>query len=277
MKPLLQHLTAICMATGLFAPAIATAQIDYFQDFSTDGNNWTTTDFDITDVATCDNPYAFRAAYKNYADAAVPAITLSPRLGISNGEQLVLSYNYKVLLYDNVLPYQPANGNNWGSLTVEYGTTPNGPWTIVDNITSKNHVPVNACTPRKLVFIPPNGSAVYLRIAVGNGSDYANGYYVYIDDISVLQDNITTGPTVATSAFKVYPNPVSDYLTIEYPGAISSLQIFNNQGEAVSVENIGNDYSRLDLSGLQRGNYTLKITGDNDEVTTVNLEKREVN
>lgn len=268
----------MCMVAGFFSTPKASAQIDYFQDFSTEAHKWTTADFKATDVAICNNPYAFRAAYKNYADADVPAVTFSPRLGISNGERLVLSYSYKVLLYDNVAPYKPAQGTNWGSLTVEYGATPNGPWVTVDRITYKNHVPADACAIRQMAFTPPNGSAVYLRITAGNGTDYANGYYIYIDDIRVLQDNLTVTLAAADSLVKVYPNPVTDYLTVEYAGgAINNLQIFNNQGEAVSVENIDRNFSRLDLSGLNRGNYTVKVTGDDDEVTTVSIEKKDVN
>ena len=277
MKTTLHLIITLFMAAGLLVSQRATAQIDYFQDFATGNNNWTTTDFKTTSVAAC-NGSALRAAYKNYPDATARAVTLSPRLGISNGERIILNYSYKVLLYNNVLPYQPAQGNNWGLFTVEYSVTPNGPWVIIDNVNRKNHLPTDGCATREIAFTPPNGSAVYLRLSVGGGTDYGNGYCIYIDDISALQDNLTITSVAQSSPLKVYPNPVTDYLTVEYAGAISSLQLFNNQGEAVSVENIGNDYSRLDLSGLDRGNYTLKLIGDNDEeISTVNVEKKEVN
>ncbi len=275
MKTTLHLIAAV--AAGLLISEKANAQIDYFQDFSTTMHEWTTSDFVVTDVAVCDNPFAFRAAYKNDISGAKSAITYSPNLGLSNGEQIILSYNYKVLLYDSVLPYQPAQGNNWGNITVEYGPTVNGPWNIADYIDANNHIPANACTLRQLAFTPPDGSAVFLRVTAGAGTDFANAYYVYLDGISVLQDNLTVRPAVAESPLKVYPNPVSDYLVVEYAGAVNSMHLFNNQGEPVSIENIGGDFFRLDFSGLERGNYTLKVVADNDEVTTINVEKKELN
>ena len=276
MKITLHSIFGFCLTAGLFLTQNISAQINYAQDFSSANHKWTTSDFVVTDVAICNTPYAFRAAYKNNAAANNPVITYSPNLGTSNGERLVLTYKYKVLLYYNVIPTQPANGNNWGSLTVQYGPTPNGPWSIADNINQANHIPSNECTVRQVAFSSANGSDVYLKVTAGGGTDYKNSFFVYIDDVSAVQDGITITPVLAESNVKVFPNPFTDYVSVEYPGIISNLSIFNNQGQRVNVESIGTDYSRLDLSGLTRGKYTVEITGNNNEVTTVNIEKKDV-
>jgi len=277
MKNTLHFLSALCFAATLLFIQPVSAQISYAQDFSVSNHKWTTTDFSVTDVAMCTTPYAFRAPYKNDAATAMPVVTYSPNLGISNGERIVLSYKYKVLLYDAVLPYLPAAGNNWGSLLVQYGPTQNGPWNVADNITASNHIPSDQCAVRQVAFTPANGSAVYLKVTAGNGTDFTNSFYIYISDLSVVQDSITITSAVTESAVKVYPNPFSDYVTVEYPGVINNLSIFNNQGQAVIVDNMGTDYSRLDLTSLKRGKYTLKILGEDNAVTTISIEKKDVN
>ena len=277
MKTTLHLISGLCLTAVLFFTQNVSAQINYTQDFSSSNHKWTTSDFVVTDVAVCNNPYAFRAAYKNSANTATPAVTYSPNLGVSNGERVVFTYSYKVLMYDKVLPYQPAAGNNWGSLLVQYGPTQNGPWSVADNITASNHIPSGNCTIRQIAFTPANGSNVYLKVTAGNGTDLANQFYVYLDEVSAVQDGITITSTFAESAVKVYPNPFTDYVRVEYPGVINNLSIFNNQGQAVNVDSIGTDYSRLDLTALTRGNYTLKITGDDNTVSTINIEKKDVN
>jgi len=271
---LLKLLILVCILEGFLSFQTLNAQVNYVQDFATAKHNWTTLDFNVTDAAACKSPYAFRAFYKNYADTLVPVTTTTPNLGVSNGEQIILSYNYKVLLYNNVLPYQPATGNNWGSLTLEYGSTVNGPWTVIDAVSAKNHKATNDCTFRKVTFTPTRNSKVYIRISAGGGNDYTNGYYMYISNFTAIQDNLTNTPVVAESNLKVFPNPVQDYLNIEYKGTINNVLIFDNQGKPVSVENIDSNFSRFDFSGLDYGKYTLEITAD-DEVRTVNVEKKQ--
>jgi len=277
MKNTLHSIHGLAFTAILFLINTLTAQINYTQDFSSLNHKWTTSDFVVTDVAVCNNPYALRAAYKNSANNATPAITYSPNLGVSNGERVVLTYRYKVLMYDEVLPYQPATGNNWGSLLVQYGPTQNGPWSVADNITASNHIPSDNCAVRKVAFTPANGTALYLKVTAGNGTDFTNRFYIYVDEVSALQDGITITSTFTESVIKVFPNPFTDYVRVEYPGVINNLSIFNNQGQAVNVDSIGTDYSRLDLTGLTRGNYTLKITGDDNTVSTINIEKKDVN
>ncbi|TRW23554.1 hypothetical protein FMM05_12900 [Flavobacterium zepuense] len=129
---------AIMLILSVLLPVNVSAQIDYQQDFSQVDHKWTDLDFKVTDVATCQTPFALRAnvnaAQRNVVE------TVSPAIGVSDGEEVVLIYRYKLLKYDNVLPYQPENIADWGSLTLDYGPTRNGPWTQIDAITPQNHV-----------------------------------------------------------------------------------------------------------------------------------------
>jgi len=262
---------AIVLIASVLFSVSAIAQIDYQQDFSQVDHHWTDLDFKVTDVAVCETPTALRANVNATQHNVVE--TVSPAIGISNGEELVLTYRYKLLKYDNVLPYQPENIADWGSITLDYGPSRNGPWTQVDAIIPQNHVVSADCAVRQVVFTPADSSKVYLRVRAGGGINPRSNYYVYIDDISAVQDGLSIDPIFAQGGVQVYPNPVQDYLNVRFNGTISNIVIFDNQGREVVVEDINKDLSRLDLTGLAHGDYVLKVTANN-EIKEINVTKK---
>lgn len=69
------------------------------------------------------------------------------------------------------------------------------------------------------------------------------------------------------SAFKIYPNPASNYILIESKKApVSGIEIFNVLGKSVSshIELVDN---KVDISGLSNGMYFLKINSDGQSIT----------
>ncbi|TRW23555.1 T9SS type A sorting domain-containing protein [Flavobacterium zepuense] len=112
-----------------------------------------------------------------------------------------------------------------------------------------------------------------MRFRAGGGINPKSNYYVYIDDVSALQDGITISPITAQGGIQVYPNPVQDYLNVRFDGTISSILIFDNQGREVVVEDLNENLSRLDLTGLAHGDYVLKVTA-NDEIREINVTKK---
>ena len=251
------------------------AQIDYAENFSTEEHQWTDQDFYTTDIAVCNSEAAFRANPSNELGTIMPVEALSPSLGISNGEEAILSYNYKLLYYDSVLPYKAVDDPDWGMLILQYGPTINGPWTDLDVITPQDHIVTDECAARRLSFTPAEGTEVYLRMLAGGGTNPNISYYVYVDDISVLQKNITIQDTeTGLSNIKVYPNPASDHVILDYYGNITDVAIFNMQGQEVTV-NINTDRNmlRIDMEGLAYGNYILKVNADN-QWHTLNVFKK---
>ncbi len=273
MKALVQKISfGLLTVAALATTGTMTAQIDYYEDFSTDEQRWTDLDFQATDIAVCGGGNALRANPVNQQGKVVPVETVSPSLGVSNGEEAVLSYNYKLLYYDTVLPFRPVADTDWGVFIVEYGPTRNGPWAQLDVITPDTHYASDGCNTRELAFTPPNGEEVFLRITAGGGSTQDISYYVYVDNISLLQDNITIAPVLADTDLKTWPNPVTDYLHVDYAGAINDVTIYDMQGQAVVVENVDGNLRRLDMSGLAEGDYVMKIYADN-ELRTIPVVK----
>lgn len=78
-----------------------------------------------------------------------------------------------------------------------------------------------------------------------------------------LNENVLQNTTV-------YPNPVEDYLNIEFPFLISetNLEILDNLGKTVMHKSISNQNSKIDLSKLKPGIYFLKIEIDGVEKLT---------
>ena len=274
MKTILQLLGgSMFMAASVLYTNTVRAQIDYQQDFSRVDHKWTDRDFKVTNVAVCQTESAIRAHVNNGLARPVVAETVSPAVGLSNGEAITLTYRYKILVYDNVLPYQAENTTDWGTITLDYGPSRNGPWTAIDAITPQNHIRSADCALRQVTFSPADSTKVYLRYRVTPGINPKSNYFVYIDDVSVLQDGLTTGPVVATSDLTVYPNPVTDYLNLSFNGTISNIAIFDHQGQPVIIEDMNNDFSRLDMTGLKFGDYVLKITANN-EIREVSVTKK---
>ena len=78
---------------------------------------------------------------------------------------------------------------------------------------------------------------------------------VGIDDVDALSIN-------------VYPNPASRFLHIESASVISMVEMFNTVGQRVMVQSANSQSLQLDLAGLAEGSYSLRIIGQNGELST---------
>ena len=60
----------------------------------------------------------------------------------------------------------------------------------------------------------------------------------------------------------IYPNPVSDFLTIKNldKKVAQKVKIFNSLGQVVFSEKINLSEEKIDLSNLRKGNYVLEIS-----------------
>lgn len=274
MKTIIQKTgLALLTAFAIFTTGKATAQIDYYQDFDSSNHGWTTLDFERTTVATCTNSPSFRANAGNITGQAVAVETVSPSLGVSNGEVITLSYEYKLLNYDEVLPSTAVLPTDW-QVTLEYGPTLNGPWTAVDAVSPRNNYrPTTDCNTQIITFTPNNGDNVHLRFTAVPGTAINTNFYVYLDGVSAYQETITTTASLpAENNVMVYPNPVTDFLNLTYNGTLTDVLVFNMQGQEVPLTNLYTNVNRIDLSALEFGEYTLKLV-INDEIKSIDIKK----
>ena len=76
-----------------------------------------------------------------------------------------------------------------------------------------------------------------------------------------------------TECLTVYPNPASDYVSIDGLN-LSRLELYNTVGQLVVTEDITDTHHMLTLSSLPTGSYFLKIIRDNGTETVRKLMKR---
>lgn len=73
----------------------------------------------------------------------------------------------------------------------------------------------------------------------------------------------------ASNEFKVYPNPVENYMIIELNNTISNsfISIFDIQGRLIDSRNVSNQINTFDISNYQSGVYLVKINSGEKQIT----------
>ena len=90
-----------------------------------------------------------------------------------------------------------------------------------------------------------------------------NGFKVYLDTISLRkEDPLSVGTPVKESNIKVYPNPTSDYLTIQGEG-IEEVQCHSTDGKLMFTKT---SPTKIDVIALPRGVYFLSILSGGEVV-----------
>jgi hypothetical protein len=97
-------------------------------------------------------------------------------------------------------------------------------------------------------------------------SGYGNN--VYIDDVSITDVTIGIAQATADPSFSVYPNPVSGILTVSFPEKSTSktlVTLFSQDGQMVKSISLApsENLLHLDVSGLAKGLYALRVTDGN--------------
>lgn len=106
--------------------------------------------------------------------------------------------------------------------------------------------------------------------AIGEDEMVAAGtYYVTQTDgacesepATVVIETVLGTGDFNTASFKYYPNPVANYLTLQYDGEMTSVTVFDLQGKKVIETGSENEMKHLDMSALAMGSYIVKIVAD---------------
>lgn len=166
---------ALFFICSMFMAGSVWGQINYTQNFSTTTHSWTGWSRSTTSI--CATTGSLR---KNVYTTGTAGMATSPSLGSSNGGQISMSYQYKIINYSG----STATPNTFGSFKVQYSTD-NSSWSDVANSTiSTNHTPSTSCSTVNLTFSPPSSTLFYIRFNVTYGT---GDYYLYFDEISLTQ------------------------------------------------------------------------------------------
>ncbi len=135
-----------------------------------------------------------------------------------------------------------------------------------------------------------------LNTAGGNGSgsggsvSYSVGQVVYTTNIETngsvahgvqqpFEISIVTGTLEAKGiilSVAAYPNPTTDYLTLEvndFNLSALTYHLHNMNGKILKSEKITGNQTRIDMSSLVPATYFVKVTRENKEVKTFKIIK----
>ena len=100
-----------------------------------------------------------------------------------------------------------------------------------------------------------------------NGGLTSQGWMIKLDDAF-----LATSTEAKTADIKIYPNPTSQYFSIQSPkNKIDTVEVINMEGRL--VEKFNTSLEKYDISKLPAGNYMIKITS-NSKTTVHQLIKK---
>lgn len=116
---------------------------------------------------------------------------------------------------------------------------------------------------------PVAANFAFRYFVTGAGPDGVNSNYIGIDTFSLVRPVLAVSDS-AKNSVSVYPNPATDYLTVNAASKLSSVEIYDMSGKKVAAELVGNT---VDVKSLSKGSYVIKINTANDSTTQKFIKK----
>lgn len=232
--------------------------------------------FDATSLPTCWSNEAVVGTSNWTFVASNGNATITPRTGSGMAEfRNTLTGNTTKLVTPPIdltgvaspqLDFYYANVNWVGDideLRVYYKTSLASPWIQIGTDYTAE------MTSWTQVVLPlPNPSTTYY-VAFEGTSNWARG--LNLDDVVISAAPLSTSD-FANNSLKLHPNPVKNFLNIEYTEAIKTVEVYNMLGQKVFSQDVNANTTQLDLTALNSGNYMAKIQFAN-AVKTVKVIK----
>lgn len=118
------------------------------------------------------------------------------------------------------------------------------------------------------VLSPITNGRVLVKATATDGTNVYGSKYVTVSQLNAVETN-------AVHTFTVYPNPVTNILNISNASGILSVEIFNITGQPVTkINNTSNDNLMVDMSSFHNSIYFVKITSEDNSVSTIRISKR---
>ncbi|WP_299255104.1 fibronectin type III domain-containing protein [uncultured Lacinutrix sp.] len=134
-----------------------------------------------------------------YSGGPTGNMTSPNQVGLSNGTDLNISYDYKVVNWSAGTVATPAN---FGTAELQYSINNGASWITVNTVDATNHIVANTCATISAT-VPgaslPTGSDVKVQVAI---TWNAGDYYFYVDNFNANQvvlnppncDSVLTSP-----------------------------------------------------------------------------------
>lgn len=142
----------------------------------------------------------------------------------------------------NPIGVKIVNTVNGGEALASLGTTTSGTWASID-IPMTDFSALSNKTKITQLLIDPTGPNT-----------------LFIDNFYFYKGTALGVSKFETSKIKMYPNPVSNELTIEANSAIQKIAVYNVLGQKVLSSSPKTNSAKLQTSSLQNGVYIIKTT-----------------
>lgn len=198
-----------------------------------------------------------------------------PVIQISGNADATVPYSGSIssLHIDTLVKYWAVN--NQCNLTPQFANVPNV--NLTDGCTAEHYVYANGT----------NGASVELYKIIGGGHTWPGSPFVagvtnqdfkasekiwlFFRKYKLNQLTNVTDAVKNVASFEVYPNPVSEILSIQMNEPIDSktafLSIFDVTGKSIIQEKIGSQIIKVDLSNYSAGIYFVQIMNDGMQLT----------
>ncbi|UUC45641.1 Ig-like domain-containing protein [Flavobacterium cerinum] len=161
------------------------------------------------------------------------------------------------------------------AVTVNVVNAPTGAATQVIPVNTPAEATIEdiVVTGTNVIWYPTSADAMAGTNAIAAGTQLVSGTTYYaMQTVGTCTSNtplaVTVTVTLGTSsfdkaAFKYYPNPVSDVITISYSEPISTIEIYNMLGQKVITRNSMATDVVIDMSDLASGAYIAHVKSGN--------------
>ncbi len=209
--------------------------------------------------------------YKNAATTKAAQAT-----GWNSGSELkcwvigINTENYGTLALSSKLS---SGGNDPGprDFRLDYKIGESGEWIVIPNsaIVTANDWETGVLESLTLPENCSNQALLYLRWIMTNDTSSAGtlveaGGKIKIDDIIITGTDISDIGKTQSEIFKVFPNPTTDFITIDNADQISIVRVVDINGKIVRSGTVARNQN-FDLSTLQEGIYQLQFIGHKGE------------
>lgn len=126
----------------------------------------------------------------------------------------------------------------------------------IDHVIEKN---VKYYLDNQLVHTSALGSKV-VRANDLNFEFDNDGSGFIVDNIIIKDMDQLSVSDINKTQVNIFPNPTSDFINIKSDEKIKSVKLYNVSGSLVKTEN--NEFSRINVSNLPKGNYLISIETD---------------
>lgn len=164
-----------------------------------------------------------------------------------DGTELELNGNYIVWTFDATFPTGLSLATGWVSIQ------------NTDPVFSFWWRDTQAAPDGKSMYVNHNNGVFYTAM-------FPHGFCLTDGTVSINDQTIQ-------DELEIYPNPATDFVNIQSESIIDDISVFNNIGQLVAVEEVGNKIYKYNCSELTNGLYFIKIQSDNKYILKQLIKK----